>query len=87
MPIGAPGRPHRDHELVRRGRTRFGKLEQAHLAAERFDPSGLHPSHCHRCESYGAIYPTAESAPRGRRLSTPHGGEAGATLGQQDPPR
>jgi hypothetical protein len=47
VPVGDPCRVDRDHDLVRRRRRRRRELERAHLAAERVDAGGLHPSHRH----------------------------------------
>src|SRR5919201_5419295 len=46
LPVADPCGAHRDHELVRRGRSRRGELEHLDLAAERLDAGGLHPSPC-----------------------------------------
>src|SRR5919204_5405186 len=53
VPVADPCGAHRDHELVRRGRSRRRELEHAHLAAERVDAGGLHPLHRHLQGSYG----------------------------------
>src|ERR671934_2619995 len=45
VPVTDPGGAHRDHQLVRRGRSRRRELEHAHVAAERIDTDGSHPTH------------------------------------------
>src|SRR5919109_1299923 len=45
VPVADPCGAHRDHQLVRRGRSRRRELEHAHVAAERIDTDGSHPTH------------------------------------------
>src|SRR5919197_5799193 len=45
VPVADPRRTHRDHDLVRRGRSRRRELEHAHVAPERIDAGGSHPTH------------------------------------------
>jgi hypothetical protein len=47
VPVADPCSVHPNDDLVGRGRGRRRQLEQAHLAAERLDAGGLHPSHRH----------------------------------------
>jgi hypothetical protein len=47
VPVANPCRVHRDHDLVRRGSSRRRQLEHVHVAAERVDAGGLHPTHNH----------------------------------------
>src|ERR671936_1726736 len=61
VPVADPCGAHRDHELVRRGRSRRRELEHVNLAAERVDAGGLHPSHRHLQGSYAGAAPTAGS--------------------------
>src|SRR4029453_19472461 len=65
VPVGDSCRLHREHDLVRRRRPGRLQLEQAHLAAERVDAGGLHPSHHHplRGSSPGCIVPVMEMVP------------------------
>jgi hypothetical protein len=44
VPVADSGRPHRDHDLVRRERLRRRQLEHLHLAPERLDAGGAHQS-------------------------------------------
>jgi hypothetical protein len=45
VPVADPCRPHREHDLICRGRHWLRELEQAHLVAECLDSRGLHPLH------------------------------------------
>src|SRR3954451_11226891 len=45
VPVADPCGAHRDHQLVRRGRSRCREFEHAHVAAERIDTGGSHPTH------------------------------------------
>src|SRR4051812_4378262 len=45
VPVADPCGAHRDHQLVRRGRSRCRELEHAHVGAERIDAGGSHPTH------------------------------------------
>src|SRR5919202_2694828 len=44
VPVADPCRAHRDHQLVRRGRSRRREFEHAHVTAERVDAGGSHPT-------------------------------------------
>src|SRR3954447_20566580 len=56
VPVADPCGAYRDHQLVRRGRSRRRELEHAHVAAERIDPGGSHPTH--RVGSLSHVAPT-----------------------------
>src|ERR671936_2031410 len=45
VPVADPCGAYRDHQLVRRGRSRRRELEHADVGAERIDAGGSHPTH------------------------------------------
>src|SRR6266566_9422544 len=67
VPVADPCGAHQDHELVRRGRSRRRELEHAHVATERINADGSHPTHTrHAPEILEFHEPRSSSSPRAR---------------------